>query len=71
MCAYRDRSARFVTRLLEQFCNIYDVQLIETQIKDITEEENLAHSIVAILSSFSGKLYRSRRGRIKEIQASA
>ncbi len=67
LCTYRDRIARFGTRLLEQFCNIYDVQLLETQIKDITEEERLAHSIIAILTSFSGKLYRSRRGRITRI----
>ena len=67
LCTYRDRIARFGTRLLEQFCSIYDAQLLETQIKDITEEEKLAHSIIAILTSFSGKLYRSRRGRIKGI----
>ena len=69
LCTYKDRIARFGTRLLEQFCSVYDVELVETQIKDITEEEKLAHSIIAILTSFSGKLYRSRRGRIKEIPA--
>ena len=69
LCTYRDRVARFSTRLLEQFCSIYNIQLVEAQIKEISEEEKLAHSIIAILTSFSGKLYRSRRGRIKEIQA--
>jgi len=61
--------ARFRTRLLEEFCTIYDVELVETQIKEISEEEKLAHSLIAILTSFSAKLYRSRRGRIKEIPA--
>ena len=70
ICTYKDRVARFGTRLLEQFCSIYDVQLVETQIKEISEEEKLAHSIIAILTSFSGKLYRSRRGRIRGIPAS-
>jgi predicted site-specific integrase-resolvase len=69
LCTYKDRIARFGTRLLEQFCSIYDIKLMETQIKEISEEEKLAHSIIAILTSFSGKLYRSRRGRIKEIPA--
>ncbi|MCE7735707.1 MAG: IS607 family transposase [Candidatus Heimdallarchaeota archaeon] len=67
ICTYKDRVARIGTKLLEQFCSIYDIQLVETQIKEISEEEKLAHSIIAILTSFSGKLYRSRRGRIKEI----
>ena len=70
LCTYKDRVARFGTRLLEQFCSIYEVKLVETQIKEISEEEKLAHSIIAILTSFSGKLYRSRRGRIKGVPAS-
>ena len=70
ICTYKDRVARFGTRLYEQFCSIYEVKLVETQIKEISEEEKLTHSIIAILTSFSDKLYRSRRGRIKEIPAS-
>lgn len=66
ICTFKDRVARFGTRLLEEFCNIYGVELIETEIKDICEEEKLAHSIIAILTSFSGKLYRSRRGKINK-----
>ncbi len=64
ICTFKDRVARFATRLLEEFCQIYDVKLIETEVKVISEEEKLAHSIIAILTSFSGKLYRSRRGKV-------
>ena len=63
LCSYKDRVARFGTRLLEEFCEIYDVKLLETKIIERTEEERLAHAIIAILTSFSGKLYRSRRGK--------
>lgn len=70
ICTYRDRLARFGTKLLEQFYSIYEIyeiQLVETQVKVVSEGENLVHSIIVILKSFSGKLYRLRRGRIKEI----
>ena len=63
LCSYKDRVARFGTRLLEEFCDIYNVKLVETRILESSEEEKLAHSIIAILTSFSGKLYRSRRGK--------
>jgi len=71
LCTYKDRIARFGTKLLEAFCSIYEVEVVETQIKTTSDEEKLAQSIIAILTSFSGKLYRSRRGRIKQIQALA
>jgi len=64
ICTFKDRVARFGTKLLEEFCQIYDVKLIETEVKVTSEEEKLAHSIIAILTSFSGKLYRSRRGKV-------
>ena len=38
ICTYKDRVARFGTRLLEQFCSIYEVKPVETQIKEISEE---------------------------------
>ena len=63
VCSYKDRMARFGTRLIEEFCGIYDVKLVETLNRTQSEEEKLAQSIIAILTSFSGKLYRSRRGK--------
>ena len=44
LCTYKDRVARFGTRLLEQFCTIYNVQLVETQVKQVSDEEKLAHA---------------------------
>ncbi len=63
LCTYRDRLARFGNLLLDEFCNIFDVKIIEVQSKIETSEESLVQSIIAILYSFSGKLYRSRRGK--------
>jgi len=63
LCTYRDRMARFGNLLLDEFCNIFDVEILEVQSKVETDEESLVQSIIAILYSFSGKLYRSRRGK--------
>lgn len=63
LCTYKDRLARFGTRMLEQFCNIYGTELLEINISDHSEEQELVSTIIAILTSFSGKLYRQRRGK--------
>ena len=64
LCTYKDRIARFGTNLLEEFCGIYDTKIKQINIKDQNEQEELVNSIVAILTSFSGKLYRQRRGKM-------
>jgi len=63
LCSYLDRLARFGSLLLKEFCNIFDIEILEVQSKSETGEETLVQSIIAILYSFSGKLYRSRRGK--------
>ncbi len=63
ICTYKDRIARFGNLLLEEFAKIYDIKIIEIQAKSESDEETLVQSIIAILYSFSGKLYRSRRGK--------
>lgn len=67
LCTYKDRVARFGTKLLEQICSIYDLQLVEARVKEVSEVDPLVHSIIAIFTSFSCKSYISRRGRINEI----
>lgn len=67
LCTYRDRLARFGKSLLDEFCKIYDIEILEVQSRVETEEEGLVQSVIAILYSFSGKLYRSRRGKAKKI----
>ena len=64
LCTYRDRMARFGNLLLDEFCKIFDTEIIEVQSKIESDEESLVQSIIAILYSFSGKLYRSRRGKV-------
>ena len=66
ICTYRDRMARFGNLLLDEFCKIFDIEIIEVQSKIESNEESLVQSIIAILYSFSGKLYRSRRGKAIE-----
>jgi putative resolvase len=69
ICSYRDRIARFGTNLLEEFCKIYDTKLKEIRIKEANEQEELVSSIIAIMTSFSGKLYRQRRGKVQSKKA--
>ena len=64
LCTYKDRIARFGTNLLEEFCGIYDTKIKQIKIKEQNEQEELVNSIIAILTSFSGKLYRQRRGKM-------
>jgi predicted site-specific integrase-resolvase len=64
LCTYKDQIARFGTNLLEEFCGIYDTKIKEIKVKEQNEQEELVNSIIAILTSFSGKLYRQRRGKI-------
>ena len=70
ICTYKDRLARFGTNLLEEFCKIYDTKLKEIKIKEASEQEELVSSIIAIMTSFSGKLYRQRREKITSNQNS-
>lgn len=59
---YKDRLTWFGFRYLEQICAFHDVQIIvvsdETNSKSQSEE--LAEDIIALIHSFSGKLYGLR-----------
>jgi len=64
LCTYRDRVARFGTGILEQFCKFYGTKLREINVKHTSDEEELMHTFIAVLTSFIGKFYRARRGKI-------
>ena len=65
---YKDRSARFGTTILEHTAKMYGTTLlsIATQQHENHEHEEMVHTIMAILYSFSGKLYRQRRSKKKK-----
>ena len=59
---YRDRLTRFGFNYLEKICNYHNVKIIV--VKDITKEksvqEELTEDMMALIASFSGKLYGMR-----------
>lgn len=60
---YKDRLTRFGFNYLKTICNKHDVEIVvvsnETEDKSIQEE--LTEDIIAIIHSFSGKLYGLRK----------
>lgn len=66
---YKDRLTRFGYRYLEKICEFHGVSIVvvsnETETKSQTEE--LAEDIIALIHSFSGKLYGLRSKIKKEI----
>lgn len=59
---YRDRLTRFGFNYLEKICNYHNTKIIV--VKDITKEksvqEELTEDMMALIASFSGKLYGMR-----------
>lgn len=65
--SYPDRLARFGLAIIKQICQIFNVQIILTKIDttSITPETQLVNDVLAILTSFSGKIHRARRGTLQ------
>lgn len=67
----KDRLTRFGYHYLEKICNFHGVSIVvvsdETESKSQSEE--LAEDIIALIHSFSGKLYGLRHKIKKEIQS--
>ena len=68
---YKDRLTRFGYHYLEKICDFHGVPIVvvsdETENKSQSEE--LAEDIIALIHSFSGKLYGLRHKIKKEIQS--
>ena len=69
---YRDRLTRFGFRYIEAVCkhNGTEIIVISDETREKTVQEELAEDLVAIIHSFSGKLYGLRRSVKKEIEQS-
>ena len=65
VCSYNDRLARFGTEVIKTLCELYDTKVIITNKNDtsLSLDEQLATDVIAVITSFAGKLYRRRRGK--------
>jgi excisionase family DNA binding protein len=64
---YKDRLTRFGYRYVEKYLNEYGVQLcIVHSLEGKSLESELVEDMIAIVHSFSGKMYRLRRDKIKK-----
>lgn len=65
--SYKDRLTRFGFHYIKRICDFHDVQIIvvSEEVDPKSESEELAEDIIALIHSFSGKLYGLRH-KIKE-----
>ena len=65
--SYPDRLARFGLAILKQVCQLFNVQIITAKIEIMTiaPEQQLVNDVLAILTSFAGRIHRARRGTLK------
>ena len=65
--SYPDRLARFGLAILKQVCQLFDVQIITAKIDTttISPEQQLVNDVLAILTSFAGRIHRARRGTLQ------
>jgi predicted site-specific integrase-resolvase len=63
--SYHDRLTRFGTKLLETICSLFSTQIVITHLnkQQSSLQEQLVEDVLAVLTSFAGKLHRSRRGK--------
>ncbi len=59
---YHDRLARFGIALIRQFCELFGTKLVSIhQKEDRPVEQVLVEDVIAIMTSYAGKLHRRRR----------
>lgn len=65
--SYKDRLTRFGFNYIKRICDFHDVQIIvvSEEVDHKSDSEELAEDIIALIHSFSGKLYGLRH-QIKE-----
>lgn len=64
VCSYSDRLSRFGTKIIEHYCATFGTKnlYIEEHTLPNDLEKQLVCDVLAVLTSFAGKLHRSRRG---------
>ncbi len=65
VCSYEDRLARFGTTLIKTICEIFGIKLIfvKKQDQQASLNDQLVTDVIAVITSFAGKIHRRRRGR--------
>ena len=62
ICTFEDRIARFGRGLIEFMCDLSGTKVIPIkQTANVGEEEQLVNDVLALMTSFTGKLHRRRR----------
>lgn len=69
---YKDRLTRFGFNYLQEICKFHNTSVIpiSNEILENSIQEELVEDLIAIIHSFSGKLYGLRKSQLKEINKS-
>lgn len=69
---YKDRLTRFGFNYLQEICKFHNTSVIpiSNEILEKSIQEELVEDLIAIIHSFSGKLYGLRKSQLKEINKS-
>lgn len=64
LCTYEDRVTRFGTRVIKQYCQTFETTLLPIhQQEQQSSEGQLVEDMIALVTSFAGRLHRQRRGK--------
>jgi len=64
MCTYEDRLARFRTEVIKQYCHTFATKIYAIhQPERSSGEGKLVEDMIALVTSFAGRLHRQRRGK--------
>ena len=65
--SYSDRLSRFGTEIINATCQLFDTEIIITQDSNTSAsiDDQLVKDVIALITSFAGKVYRRRRGQQK------
>ena len=65
VCSYDDRLARFGTTIIKTVCDLFGTTILFTKKTDhvASLDNRLVTDVIAVLTSFAGKIHRRRRGR--------
>jgi predicted site-specific integrase-resolvase len=64
ICTYEDRLARFGTKVISHYCQAFSTSIVVMHNQQSTsKEERLVGDMIALITSFAGRLHRQRRGK--------
>ncbi len=67
VCSYGDRLSRFGVEIINATCKLFGTEIVITQDSNARAaiDDQLVKDVIALITSFAGKLYRRRRGQQK------